>query len=169
MPEPYAKPEQQLAHLLPALWRSVYQATPSSDEMPALESQTQILRKLVAVGALSPAQLAEELRLARPTVSNLVRGLVADGLVERAPSPSDGRSVLLSATEHGRDVLLGFRAGRAEVLADALDDLPAVDRRRIYAALPSLDRLLERLDQRADWEWQARQREKLPNRRATQT
>lgn len=160
LPEGYPDPAEQFAHLLPALWRGVYRATRSSADMPALESQTQILRKLVAVGALSPAQLAEELRLARPTISNLVRGLVADGLVERTPSESDGRSVLLDATARGREVLLGFREGRAEVLAEALNDLRAADRRRLYAALPSLDRLLEKLDERAEAEWQARRQER---------
>ena len=73
--------------------------------MPALESQVQILRKLVASGELSSARLAEELRLARPTVSNSLRGLVADGLVQRERSTADGRSVLLQATTRGQDEL----------------------------------------------------------------
>jgi len=149
---------KQLAHLLPALWRSVYDASRGSEEMPALESQVQILRKLVAGGELSPARLAEELRLARPTVSNSLRGLVEDGLVTRERSDADGRSVLLQATTRGRDVLYAFRQGRADVLADVLKEMPTGDQDRLLAALPSLDRLLERLEARADAEWTVRRR-----------
>ncbi len=147
---------RQLAHLLPALWRGVYDATRGSDEMPALESQVQILRKLVAGGELSPARLAEELRLARPTVSNSLKGLVSDGMVTRQRSTADGRSVLLQATGRGHDVLLAFRQGREEVLAEVLKELPADDQDRLVAALPSLDRLLEALEARADAEWAGR-------------
>ncbi|GIM90715.1 MarR family transcriptional regulator [Paractinoplanes toevensis] len=155
---PDADTPKHLAHLLPALWRGVYDATKGSEEMPAMESQVQILRKLVSGGELSPARLAEELRLARPTVSNSLRVLVTDGLVERERSAADGRSVLLRATEHGQDVLHTFRQGRAEVLAEVLAELPADDQERLVAALPSLDRLLEGLEARADAEWNSRRR-----------
>ncbi|MEU4244115.1 MarR family transcriptional regulator [Actinoplanes sp. NPDC026619] len=153
---PDADPPKQLAHLLPALWRGVYDATKGSEEMPAMESQVQILRKLVSGGELSPARLAEELRLARPTVSNSLRALVTDGLVERERSAADGRSVVLRATEHGKDVLYTFRQGRADVLAEVLGELSADDQERLVAALPSLDRLLDRLEARADAEWNSR-------------
>jgi DNA-binding MarR family transcriptional regulator len=74
---------QQLSHLLPALWRGLTRATPAFQDMPVLESQVQILRKLVAAGSMTPAQLADELYLARSTISNLLREMVADGMVER--------------------------------------------------------------------------------------
>jgi len=51
------------------------------------------LRKLVALGPLSPAQLAVELHLARSTVSNLLPELISVGLVERHPSKADGPPV----------------------------------------------------------------------------
>ena len=149
---------KQLAHLLPALWHGVYDATKGSEEMPALESQVQILRTLVAGGELSPARLAEELRLARPTVSNSLRALVTEGLVERERSAEDGRSVVLRATTHGRDVLYTFRQGRADVLAEVLNELPADDHDRLVAALPSLERVLAGLETRADAEWNSRRR-----------
>ncbi len=143
---PPDRPEIQLSHLLPALWKALTRATRGSEHMPAIESQVSILRKLVDVGPMAPAQLAEELYLARPTISNLLRGLEADGLVDRAPSQHDGRSVVVTATPHGRDVLVRFRRGRAEVLAEAIAELDTDDRERLLAALSPLDRLLERLE-----------------------
>jgi len=141
-----ADPEDELARLLPALWRAVVRATRSAERLPALpESQVSALRKLAARGPLSPAQLAVELDLARPTISNLVRELTADGLIERRPSDTDGRSVLLVPTARARNVLEAFRRGRSEVMARALAGIPADDRERLVAALPSCRRLLERL------------------------
>lgn len=137
---------QELSHLMPALWHTLMRATRGSDKIPALESQVSILRKLVATGEMSPAQLAAHLHLARPTISNLIKGLVADGIIERHPSPTDGRSVRLAATSRGRDALDVVRRGRLEVLADALADIPKRDRETIIAALPSLEVLLHCLE-----------------------
>jgi len=85
-----------------------------------------------------------------------LRGLVADGPVQRERSTADGRSVLLQATARGQDVLYAFQQGRADVLAEVLAELPADDQSRLLAALPSLDLLLERLEARADAEWNIR-------------
>ncbi len=136
----------QLSHLLPALWRGVTRATRASDRMPALESQVTILRRLVDVESQSPAELAEELHLARSTVSNLLRTLERDGLVKRQRSTTDSRSVDVLATDYGREVLGSFRRGRAEVLSDAVEALSAIDRNAILQALPALERLHEHLD-----------------------
>src|SRR5438309_1810880 len=84
-------PEVQLSHLLPALWKALTRATRGSEQLPAIESQVSILRRLVDAGPMAPAQLADELYLARPTISNLLRGLEADGLVDRSPALHDGR------------------------------------------------------------------------------
>lgn len=66
--------------------------------------------------------------------------------------------MVLRATTHGQDVLHTFRQGRADVLAEVLEELPADDRERLVAALPSLDRLLDALEARADAEWNDRRR-----------
>lgn len=136
----------ELSHLLPALWRGLTVATRASAGLPALESQVSILRTLVEVGALTPAQLADALHLARPTISNSIRDLAAQGLVEKVPSSTDGRSVVVVPTDRGRQVLVSFRTGRLDVLENAIDHLSAADRHALAAALPTLDRLLAHLE-----------------------
>jgi DNA-binding MarR family transcriptional regulator len=138
---------QELSHLMPALWRTLIRATKGSDRLPALESQVSILRRLVASGPMSPAQLADDLHLARSTISNLIKGLAADGIVAREPSATDGRSVWLVPTEKGREILEAFRRGRAEVLAEALAELPMADRQTINDSLASFEVLLHQLEQ----------------------
>jgi DNA-binding MarR family transcriptional regulator len=139
-------PEEQLAQLLRMLWRAVAQTTRAVEHLPTLpEAKVVLLRKLLTAGPLAPAALAARLGLARSTVSNLVRELDADGLLERRPSESDGRSVLLVPTEQAKHVLEAFGRGRIEVVEQAMGELPAADRRRIVAAVPSLHKLLEQL------------------------
>lgn len=53
-------------------------------------------------GPLEAKKAAELTGMSRVSVSNMTKGLVADGLLERAPGDHDGRSVLLSLTEAGR-------------------------------------------------------------------
>jgi DNA-binding MarR family transcriptional regulator len=141
---------EHLSHLLPALWKALTRATRDSERMPALESQVSILRKIVDVGPMPPAQLADELYLARPTISNLLRDLEGDGLVTRQPSDTDRRSVLVVPTDYGRTVLKRFRLGRLEVLEEALAALGEHDRLVMEQSLPTLEHLLERLDAIAD-------------------
>ncbi|KAA9158718.1 MarR family transcriptional regulator [Amycolatopsis acidicola] len=144
-------PAVGLLRLLPALRRALIRATRAVEALPSLpEAQVAVLRTLVETGPLTPAQLAGELHLARPTVSNLVREMAAAGLVERRPSPVDKRSVLLEPTARGRYVRETFTRGRAEVLARAFAEIPATDRKRLTGALSALQRLLARVEAAAD-------------------
>ncbi|MBP2329410.1 DNA-binding MarR family transcriptional regulator [Kibdelosporangium banguiense] len=136
-----------LIQVMDLLRRSLIRAARSAGGLSALtEAHATLLRVLIVGGPLSPAQVAAKLRLARPTVSNLVRELTAGGLIERQPSAVDGRSVLLAPTQRARTQLDTFSRGRSMVLACALGEIAADDRDRLAAALPSLSRLLERLE-----------------------
>lgn len=52
-------------------------------------------------GPLEPARAATLAGMSRAAVSNLVKTLVADGLMARTPGERDGRSAILSLTERG--------------------------------------------------------------------
>ena len=54
---------------------------------------------------LRPVELARAVILTRSGVTRLVQGLERAGLVERVPSPDDGRGSLVHLTAEGRDVL----------------------------------------------------------------
>lgn len=137
---------ESLMRLLPPLRRAIVQAVRAAEGLPDLpEAQVLMLRTLETSGPVTPGQLADELHLARPTVSNLVRELVNNGLLDRNPSEQDGRSVLLELTDHARDLLEAFNRGREEVLAKALRSIPDGDRENLAAAVPSLALLLKQL------------------------
>jgi long-chain acyl-CoA synthetase len=57
-------------------------------------------------GASMPSALAERLAVRRPTITAVVEGLAARGLVERAPHDEDRRSVTHALTDKGDRLLL---------------------------------------------------------------
>lgn len=146
IPGPDVDPVEQLAHVLPALWRTLKRAVRSGEDLPANESQVTILRLVIHHDGMTPAQLADVMHLARPTVSNLLKDLVRDGLVERVTSAKDARVVTILPTDAGRRVLQTFRQDRTRKLHDALARLGAGDRQDIAEAVAPLRRLLRELE-----------------------
>lgn len=133
--------------LLRSLWRAVVRTTRLSEGLPELpESQVDALRVLAQAGPMTPGALADELRLARTTVSNLLRDLVSAGLVERCRSGADGRSAILVPTTRALTILETFARARVEVIETLLARLSSEDLRSIEGAIPALHRLLAELD-----------------------
>ncbi len=147
IPAPGTDPVEQLAHLVPALWRTLKRASRAGEfELPANESQVTILRLVVRHDGLTPSELAESLSVARATVSNLLKGLVRDGLVERVMSPEDARRVTIVPTHKGRTVLETFRQDRAAVLRTALEGFGDHAAMPASALAAQLRQLLARLE-----------------------
>lgn len=135
-----------LADAVRAVNRATVAATRAQQGLPALpEAQVAVLHTLRAHPSVTPAELAQRLDLARPTVSNLLRDLEAAGLVARERSASDRRSVLLTITERARQVQDAFHRGRAEVLSSAWAELDQGDRSALTAATPALRQLADLL------------------------
>ncbi len=70
--------------------------------------------------------------------------LEARGLVGRGPDARDGRRVVLSLTEAGRQVLRDKRNAHTEQLAQALfSGFTAAELGQLWAAVPLLERLAQ--------------------------
>ncbi|MGD2052334.1 MAG: MarR family transcriptional regulator [Acidimicrobiia bacterium] len=91
-------------------------------------------------GALRMSEIADRLILTRGGVTKLVDRLEEVGYVERRPSPSDRRVVLVAMTPEGREALRGSQAafdaalhdlwGRHLTDEEAATVLPIIDRIR---------------------------------------
>ncbi|HLI73298.1 MAG TPA: MarR family transcriptional regulator [Acidimicrobiales bacterium] len=80
---------------------------------------------MLAEGASMPSALAERLAVRRPTVTAVVDGLAARGLVERSPADDDRRIVTHTLTAKGKRLLAKADAaadGRLVAIARSLDD-----------------------------------------------
>ncbi len=92
-------------------------------------------------GPLTVGELASAEGVRSATMSGIANGLEREGLVRRRPHQTDGRAVLIEATDEGRRVLARGRARRVDLIADRLGDLPT-------AELETLRRAAELLEER---------------------
>src|ERR671917_236806 len=68
-------------------------------------SLTAALATIERHGPLTPSELAARERVQRPTVTRIACRLEEEGLVTRAPDPTDRRSALITVSPAGRQVL----------------------------------------------------------------
>jgi DNA-binding MarR family transcriptional regulator len=93
-----------------------------------------VLLRFSRRGALPLKVMGERLMVHPTSVTNIVDRLVSAGLVERAPNPADGRGVLATLTDTGRDVV--ERATRDLMAIDfGLDVLEESTREALYEHL----------------------------------
>ena len=104
------------------------------------------LSVIVFGGPVSLGDLARAEQVRPPTMSRIVAGLVADGLVEQARDPDDKRSYRLRATAKGKTVLEAGRARRVEALTADLERLPPGQYQKMAAAIDTFERLVRRPD-----------------------
>jgi DNA-binding MarR family transcriptional regulator len=98
-------------------------------------------RCLSAIGAFTPLSvndLAHRANLNKGQASRAAQSLVAQGLVRKAPSPTDGRGVVLTLTPEGEQTYQRVVAVVLQRNRDILACLSAAEQRQ-------LDALLERL------------------------
>lgn len=101
-------------------------------------SRFEVLRLLgfTRTGTLPIGKIGERLQVHAASVTNAVGRLEADGLVARAPNPDDGRSVLVSLTDAGRELVEKCTLQ----LNDVFRTIPLDDarQRQVFAALRDL-------------------------------
>ncbi len=118
--------------------RRLRQARPIGD---LTITQLSALTSLELNGALTPRELADAERVQPPTLTKIVAKLEERGLVQRTPHPTDGRQVILAATESGRAVILEHRRARDEWLAKQLAALTPEERETLGKAAEILGRI----------------------------
>lgn len=101
------------------------------------------LSRLGADGPLRVTELARVEGVSQPAMTQLVARMESEGLVARETPEGDRRSVFVSVTDRGRDVLEQRRARRIAFLDDLLRGLGREDRAAIANALPALERLVD--------------------------
>ena len=99
------------------------------------------LSVLVFGGPTTLGALAAAEQVRPPTMTRLVAALERLGLATRAPDPTDGRAVVVSATARGRRLLEEGRGRRVAALAARVAALPARERAALADALPVLEAL----------------------------
>ena len=103
------------------------------------------LSRLDRHGPITAAELARLEQVSPQSIGATVQSLEARQLIDRAPDPGDGRRMILSLTQAGRETVYSKRAARTEQLTGALAALTADEQGQLIAAIPALRHLAEAL------------------------
>jgi DNA-binding MarR family transcriptional regulator len=103
-----------------------------------------VLGCLMRHGEMTIGELAGLERVQPPSMTRKVTSLEAGGYVARRAHETDGRAVVVTLTERGRDTVLADRRRRDEWLARQLRELTAAEREVLRAAAPIIEMLSER-------------------------
>ena len=83
--------------------------------------------------------VAQQLKLSPGAVTELVEGLVGEGLVRRDTDPEDRRAVVLALTAEGRRIRERYELAASSALAQVLGRLTPQQRRRLRATFADLN------------------------------
>ena len=108
-----------------------------------------VLSVLVFGGHRTLAALADAEQVSRPTMTALIQAMERERLVSRSPHPEDARSVVIAATEAGRQVMRVGRDRRVERLAEWMARLESQERGLLERAGAIMEKLGEVTSRRA--------------------
>lgn len=119
-----------------AEWRDI-------SELRATSGQIRLLRILIRRQRCTMQELAEELEVAPPTVTAMIKRMLAQDVVERIRGAEDWRVVWISATERGRRAVTLYDQFRRANLQHRLAHLSQEELTHLRAALPVLRHIVE--------------------------
>ena len=88
-------------------------------------------------------ELADALRVAPRSVTDVVDALESKGYLSRQPAPGDRRASIVVVTDEGRRVRAAIHAARRRGVADRMGGLSAARRRALADALTALEEELD--------------------------
>ncbi|WP_406430349.1 MarR family transcriptional regulator [Streptomyces sp. NBC_00631] len=98
-------------------------------------------------GPTTSSALARQVQITAQAMGATLSALRARGLVERRPDPNDGRRMVLSVTDAGRQALQDKRNARAELIARSLTSgaFTPAELEQLASAAPLLERLAQHI------------------------
>ena len=135
---PEAEPALEIADLMGHVVRHLHRGTSSALAPLGLSRVQARVIRLLADGPLRMAAIADALSVVPRTVTDLVDGVEAAGLVARRPDPDDRRSTLVALTADGRLLLDELAVARREGAERTFGRLDPVDRAELLRILRGL-------------------------------
>lgn len=92
-------------------------------------------------GSISPRDLADLEKISPPSMTKILATLESEGYIERSPHPTDGRQVLITTSELGRQMLSDDRKRRDAWLSQHMAALSPEERDVLRQAAVIIDRI----------------------------
>lgn len=102
-----------------------------------------VLADLERAGDARVSELAQQQRVAQPTMTALVQRLEGEMWVTRQPDPRDGRATLVHLTGQGSAALADYRRAAAARIVPLLEQLSHEDQRTLARAATLMQHLSE--------------------------
>ena len=118
------------------------------NELELTLPQAQVLRVLRR-GPLPTGQLAAELRISAPAITQLTDRLVRKDLIERRAAADDRRCVIVALSDKGAHLIDEFRKRRRDIFNRALADLSEVEQKQVLEVLGKVVKALENYESSA--------------------
>ncbi len=132
------EPALEIADLLGQVVRQLHRGTSEALAPLGLSRVQARVVRLLADGPLRMATIAERLSVVPRTVTDLVDGVEAAGLVVRRPDPEDRRSTFVALTPEGRLLLDRLDVARRDSAERAVGRLDPADRAVLLRLLRDL-------------------------------
>jgi DNA-binding MarR family transcriptional regulator len=107
------------------------------------DSQLGVLWRLASEGRCTPSGLATAEKVSAPSMNRTLNALEASGLVRRDPSDDDARSVWVTITPAGEQVIAETRRLRQQWFHSQLEALSEDERSALEGVRPILRRLAD--------------------------
>ena len=107
----------------------------------------QVLALLEMHGAIPMSRLAEELDVALPNATGIIKRMAERGLVDRTHDDADRRVVRVDLTDQGRQLIGEMESGRRQRMNALIGALDASQQRRLLQAVRDLHGAARRLQQ----------------------
>ena len=104
-------------------------------------TQLSALSMLHQHGPMSPGELAAKERVRPPSMTRVVSALEEVGFVTRTPHPTDGRQIVIAATEQGSAYVEAEVSARERWLDERLAELTDAERTLLCRAAELIDRM----------------------------
>jgi MarR family transcriptional regulator, organic hydroperoxide resistance regulator len=105
--------------------------------------QFRLLRVLLTRERTTMQELATLLDVAPPTVTGLIKRLLAQGYVARVHDETDWRNIWIQITEQGRQAITYYDQQRIATLQQRIEHLSPEEQDRLQAVFPVLLHILE--------------------------
>ena len=109
-------------------------------------AQLSALVMIEKYGPIRVGDLAQRERVAAPSMTRTLSGLVSAGWVERLPDPEDGRSFTVTLTPSGHKLIARVRKERNAIVVQGMERLTEAQRDALRAAIPVLEQLADEVE-----------------------
>ena len=109
---------------------------------PLSLTEGRVLYELAQCEQATASGLAQELGLDSGYLSRMLKSFAAKGVVAKRASKSDGRQIILTLTDRGREMFATIDARSRDEIAALLGTLPGSQQAQLVAALERVERLL---------------------------